>query len=189
MSEVPSPTDPRPAWTRRAMLAGGAVAALGAGAWLASRMHGAESESTSTSAPSTNTIWDWVLKTPDGLDLPLAAHRTSGLVLNFWATWCPPCLREFPELDRLEREIKPSGWRVVAAAAEEPAAVKVFLAKTPVSFAIGIGGFEAINRSKALGNAQGGLPFTAVFAPGGALLKTILGETTREALLSIVNRR
>ncbi len=189
MSDTPSPADQPPTWTRRALLAGGAVTALGAGAWLASRMHGAESVAPSTSALSTNTIWDWVLKTPDGGDLPLAAHRASGLILNFWATWCPPCLREFPELDRLERELKPSGWRVVAAAAEELAAVKVFLAKTPVSFAIGIGGFEAINRSKELGNAQGGLPFTAVFAPGGALLKTILGETTGETLLSIVNRR
>jgi thiol-disulfide isomerase/thioredoxin len=189
MSDLPSPANPRPPWKRRAVLAGGAATALGAGAWLASRIHGTESVSPVTSAPSTNTIWDWVLKTPDGLDLPLAAHRASGLILNFWATWCPPCLREFPELDRFERDMQPRGWRVVAAAADESAAVKGFLAKTPVSFAIGIGGFEALNRSKELGNTQGGLPFTAVFAPGGRLLKTILGETTRDALTSIVNSR
>ncbi len=115
--------------------------------------------------------------------------RSGGLVLNFWATWCPPCLREFPQLERFEQDMRPSGWRVVGVAVDQPAPVRDFLARTPVSFAVGIGGFDALDKAKALGNTQGGLPFTAVFAPGGRLMRTILGETTRDALVAIVSAR
>lgn len=146
-------------------------------------------DETPTTAPSTDAPWAWTLTQLDGTPLPLAPLRASGLVLNFWATWCAPCLREFPELDRFHREMKSAGWQVVAAAVDQPSAVRDFLARTPVSFTVGIGGFEALGMSKALGNAQGGLPFTVVFAPGGRLLRTIVGETNHEALLAIVNGR
>ena len=172
-------------WNRRAWFAAAGAAALGTG-WLVASRRGNHDEAKETAAAS---IWDWTLTRPDGTPLPLASMRSGGLVLNFWATWCAPCLREFPELDRFERDMRASGWRVVGAAVDQPAPVREFLAKTPVSFAIGIGGFDALERARALGNSQGGLPFTAVFAPGGRLLKTILGETNRDALVAIVNTR
>ena len=184
MSEPPTTARPSAStWPRRALLFGGAATALVGGVWVSRGVGGRDAPGATVGA-----IWDWVLKTPEGRDLPLAAFRPSGLVLNFWATWCPPCLREFPELDRLEREIASRGWHVVAAAAEDAAAVQGFLARTPVGFAVGVGGHEALNRSRALGNAQGGLPFTAIFAPGGALKKTLLGETTRQAIMAVIDR-
>jgi thiol-disulfide isomerase/thioredoxin len=175
-------------WTRRAWFAGAGAAALASGWWMATR-DGRADDDAAQPMQTNDRVWSWTLTRPDGTPLPLAPLRASGLVLNFWATWCAPCLREFPELDRFHRDMKPSGWQVVGAAVDQPTAVREFLVRTPVSFAIGIGGFEALDISKALGNIQGGLPFTVVFAPGGQLLRAIVGETNRDALVAIVNGR
>jgi thiol-disulfide isomerase/thioredoxin len=179
--------EPRPRASRRAWLWGAGAAALGVGWLAASRLD--DAGRAAARASDDDAIWTWTLTRPDGSPLSLASLRATGLVLNFWATWCPPCLREFPQLDRFERDMKARGWRVLGVAVDQPGAVRDFLAKTPVSFAIGIGGFDALEKAKMLGNAQGGLPFTVVFAPGGRIVKTILGETTRDALVSIVDAR
>lgn len=55
-----------------------------------------------------------VFRDASGADAPLSAHRGKGVVLNFWATWCPPCVSELPSLDRLAASLKGSGIQVLA---------------------------------------------------------------------------
>ena len=63
---------------------------------------------------------DFTLKTHDGQDVKLSSLRGRVVLLNFWATWCPPCVKEMPELDRFAGKLEAiraaAGWGVVTAA-------------------------------------------------------------------------
>jgi thiol-disulfide isomerase/thioredoxin len=127
-------------------------------------------------------LWSSSFETPDGGRLAMAPFRGQPLVLNFWATWCPPCVREMPALDRFARDFAGRGWRVVGLAADNQDPVRAFLARAPVSYAIGLTGFAGIELSRRLGNTSGGLPFTLVFGRDGGLLQRRIGETSYEQL-------
>src|SRR5438128_2664895 len=98
--------------------------------------------------------------TPDGAQLSMQALRGRPLLLNFWATWCPPCVEEMPLLDRFFRQSGSKSWQVVGLAIDQPSAVRNFLKKTPVTFPIGLAGLGGTELAKSLGNEVGGLPFT-----------------------------
>jgi len=159
-----------------AIAAGVAVAATAAGiGWSIWRRPGA-------SADVENELWSSSFDTPDGSRLAMSSMRGHPLVLNFWASWCPPCVREMPALDQFARDFAARGWRVVGLAADNAAPVREFLARSPVSYAIGLTGFPGVELSRRLGNLSGGLPFTVVFGPEGRLLQRRMGETSYELL-------
>ncbi len=121
----------------------------------------------------------WALRAaqPGGGELAMHTLRGKPLLLNFWATWCPPCVQELPEIDRFHRAYSPKGWQVVALAIDSLAPVQAFLAKTPLGFAIGLAGLDGSDLVRQLGNVQGGLPFTVMIGADGALLQRKLGPT------------
>lgn len=157
---------------RWALGAGVAVAAASAGTGLALWRQAARSSK--AEAP----LWQMTFDQPSGQPLTLAGLRGHWLVLNFWATWCPPCVREMPALDRFHREFASRGWRVVGLAVDQREPVREFLARTPVSFDIGLAGSGGIGLSRQLGNDSGGLPFTVLFGRDGTLQRRHLGETS-----------
>ena len=110
-----------------------------------------------------------------GGELSPASLRGKPLVLNFWATWCPPCISELPLLDRFHREQNPRGWTVVALAVDSPTPVREFLRQRPLSMPVGLAGLEGVEFGRALGNAQGGLPFTVVLGSDGSVAARKLG--------------
>jgi thiol-disulfide isomerase/thioredoxin len=138
------------------------------------------------SAAALEAFWGSSHPKPDGSTMVMAAYRSQGLILNFWATWCAPCVREFPRLDAFDREHRPMGWRVVGLAIDQEDSVRSFLGKVPVQFDIGVIGAAGLAMVRDLGNAQGGLPFTLVFAPGGHLVDRHLGEVTDAMLRASV---
>lgn len=171
---------------RRQLLLGGVgLAALGTGGWLAWRRSAPAPvpSATSPATPATpnpaNTgpagLWSKAFDNPAGGSLRLAEHRGHPIVLNFWATWCPPCVKEIPTLDRFHREFGPRGWRVLGLAIDGPTPVRAFLAKTPVAFPIGLAGMGGTELAQALGNQQGGLPFTVVLGADGEIKARKLG--------------
>jgi thiol-disulfide isomerase/thioredoxin len=127
-------------------------------------------------------LWTLSFPQPGGGELQMAALRGRPLVLNFWATWCPPCVKEFPELDRFQREFAGQGWQVVGLAIDGPTPVREFLQRVPVGFSIGLAGFGGTELGRALGNERGGLPFTVLFDARGNLRQRKLGETTFDEL-------
>ena len=96
--------------------AGLAAAAIGAGtAWRRAR-HDAED----AGAPEVSIdIWGLEFKSVDGAPVKMAGWRGRPLLLNFWATWCGPCVVEMPLLDRFARQQSPVGWRVLALAVDQ----------------------------------------------------------------------
>ena len=161
---------------RTALLAGVAAAAGAAG------LGGALWRTRSGAAATGADIWPMRFETPRGGQLELASLRGKPLLLNFWATWCPPCVSELPLLDRFQREQHARGWQVVGLAVDNRDPVLEFLAKQPVSFAIGVAGMGGVELSRALGNAGGALPFTIVFDRAGAAVQRKLGVIQPEDL-------
>ena len=172
--------------SRRAWLVGaGGVAAM-AGAGLSWQRQGDGAAASSAPAWAANKPPDslWALKAerPQGGELDLASLRGKPLLINFWATWCAPCVRELPLIDRFHREYGPRGWQVLGLAVDRPAPVAEFLARVKVGFPIGLAGLDGMDLLHGLGNAQGGLPFTVVINAAGQLVQRKIGETSFEEL-------
>jgi len=127
-------------------------------------------------------FWKASFTTPEGEPLAMADFRGRPLLLNFWATWCPPCVEELPLLDAFGQQHAARGWRVVGLAIDQPSAVRQFLTRTPVRFPIGLAGLEGTELGKSLGNLTGGLPFTVVFGPDGAIRQRRMGKVSRSDL-------
>jgi thiol-disulfide isomerase/thioredoxin len=127
-------------------------------------------------------IWGLTFPTPTGGELPLAALRGRPLVLNFWATWCAPCIEEMPLLDAFERDHRAAGWRVVGLSLDGATAVREFLARTPVGFAIGLAQGQGVSLSRSLGNTRGALPFSVAFNARGEAFARKLGALNAQEL-------
>ena len=127
-------------------------------------------------------LWGRRFDTPAGASLELKSFQGRPLLLNFWATWCPPCVEEMPMLDAFHKQRAKQGLQVVGLAIDQPAAVLRFLARTPVSYPIGLAGFEGTQLTRDLGNAAGGLPFTVLLDSAGRIRERKLGQLQPEDL-------
>lgn len=165
--------------TRRALLGLAAVAGLGGGLWWSQRRRGAEPESLGALPAD---FWSHQFDTLEGTPLKLSELQGRPLLINFWATWCPPCVKEMPELEQFHQVQKTKGWTVLGLAIDGPTPVRQFLAKKPVTFPIGLAGFGGTELGAALGNTAGGLPFTVLIDAKGRLMKRKMGATSLEEL-------
>ena len=129
-------------------------------------------------------LWESQFATTDGGMLSMASLRGKPLLLNFWATWCPPCIEELPLLNAFYRENVAKGWQVLGLAVDQLGPVKQFLAQAPVSFPVALAGLAGVEVSKALGNVAGGLPFTVVLKSDGTVAHRKMGKITPDNLRS-----
>lgn len=163
---------------RRTLSAAGVAVAAGvAGLWMGVWRHRPDAERDTPAA-----LWRTDFAGLDGKPLRLDAFRGKPLLLNFWASWCAPCVKEMPLLDRFHQEQSASGWQVVGLAIDREAAVREFLKTTPVRFPIALAGLDGSELMSSLGNRQGGLPFTLVIDREGMVQQRRLGETHEEDL-------
>jgi thiol-disulfide isomerase/thioredoxin len=125
-------------------------------------------------------------QTPDGKSVETKEWRGKVLVVNFWASWCPPCVEEMPTLDKLQAEFKSQNVLFVGIGIDSPSNIREFLEKTPVSYPIVIGGLEGSNISKQMGNAQGALPYTVIINAQGKATSSKLGKISEEELRSVI---
>lgn len=109
-----------------------------------------------------------------GVSTPLSRYAGRPLVVNFWATWCAPCVKEMPDLDALSR--KYPGMTFLGIAIDTLPNVERFLQKVPVSYPLLVAGHGGIQKMKALGNSRGGLPYTVIFDASSRVFREILGQ-------------
>ena len=165
---------------RRAILFGGvAAAAAAAGAGFAWWRFG-QPFAGDAFAPAS--LWASSFQTPSGSTLEMQVLRGKPLLINFWATWCPPCVAELPLIDAFYREHAAQGWHVVGLAIDQPNAVRAFLARIPVGFPVGLAGLEGTELGRALGNGAGTLPFSVVIGANGAVLGRKMGRLSAQDL-------
>ncbi|GAB6196731.1 TlpA family protein disulfide reductase [Lysobacter xanthus] len=118
----------------------------------------------------------------DGTTYDLASHRGRWVVVNFWATWCGPCLKEMPELSKLATR---GDVDVIGLAYEdiEPQAMKDFLAEHKPAYPIAI--IDTFNPPADFDTPRG-LPMTVVIAPDGRVAKQVVGPVTLEAIDAVI---
>ncbi|GGZ65318.1 thioredoxin [Lysobacter xinjiangensis] len=103
----------------------------------------------------------------------LAAGRP--LLVNFWASWCRPCLEEMPALDAFARRQGANGVQVVGIALDEADAVRSFLDARPVGYTVLVDSPGPADSSVRLGNARGVLPYSVLVGTDGRILKQWAG--------------
>ncbi len=180
---------------RRALLIGGAiagVAAAAAGVGLALRGSKTEGQLPVQDAPRTSALaagsdlWSMRFERPSGGELIMAELRGKPVLVNFWATWCAPCVAEMPMLDQFQRDHAAKGWRVVGLAVDNADPVRDFVKRRNVEFAVGILGFAGSELARDLGNSAGALPFSVVFGRDGKPQHRKLGALKPEDLANWV---
>ncbi len=127
-------------------------------------------------------VWGLRFPRPGGGEVVLETLRGTPVLLNFWATWCPPCVTEMPMLDAFHARHRAQGWTVVGLAVDQEKPVMRFLAERSIAFPIGLAGAAGLELARALGNSAGGLPFSVVFGRDGKVLRTKLGALDEDTL-------
>ncbi|MEH6420643.1 TlpA family protein disulfide reductase [Pseudomonas sp. CGJS7] len=136
-------------------------------------------EAPATAAPAASDTPELRIATLDGKTYDLAEHRGRWVVVNFWATWCAPCIKEMPELSALDTMRE--HIEVVGLAYEEieKAEMEAFLKKHPVSYPIAI--VDVADPPKAFDTPKG-LPMTYLIGPDGKVAEKFLGPVDAKKL-------
>jgi thiol-disulfide isomerase/thioredoxin len=129
-----------------------------------------------------NAFWSMQFETPAGGVMAMAALRGRPVLLNFWATWCPPCVDELPLLDAFHKENAANGSQVLGIAVDQLASVQSFLMRQPLSFPVVLGGSGGAALSKSFGNLTGGLPFSVLLGADGAVRARKIGKLSAQDL-------
>jgi thiol-disulfide isomerase/thioredoxin len=108
------------------------------------------------------------------------AWKNKTLVVNFWASWCPPCVEEMPLLAKLSSESDASKVQFIGIGIDSPSNIREFLTKTNVPYQIIVGGLDGSNWGEKLGNEQGALPYTIIISPDGNKVFSKLGKLTED---------
>ena len=122
----------------------------------------------------------------DGKPVALADFKGKPLVLNFWATWCSPCLKEIPDLVEIQNKFGPRGVILAGLAVEEASHVPEFTKAHNINYLVLTGRDKGIWLLQTLGNKAAGLPFTVVVDGQGKIVFTKRGAVTRERLEQVL---
>jgi peroxiredoxin len=130
------------------------------------------------------------LSLPDasGKEQALAQWRGKVLVVNFWATWCAPCLEEMPEFVHAQAEYGARGLQFIGIAIDDAQKAAQFAERLHLNYPTLIGGYGAVELSKTLGNTLAALPFSVILDRQGTVIHTQLGRLKPDRLQSIVGK-
>jgi thiol-disulfide isomerase/thioredoxin len=174
-------------WLRRTALAAIVLAAGAAGMWSAvSRQPTLDTPATPVSFSRLDALR---LADAHGIEMPFSTWRGKLLVVNFWATWCPPCREEMPGFSRIAGRLRERSVQFVGVSIDSLDNVRRYLQEEAIDYPLLIGGADAIQVSSELGNTNQGLPFTVIFAPDGRLIERKLGTYKEEELEALLLAR
>lgn len=167
-------------------LAAAGAAAGGLGAWSAWRHYSPDTPE----AGATDLLFALNLPGTDDPAIDLGRWRGQPLVVNFWATWCAPCVEEMPELSELQQQYQAKGLQILGIGIDSPENIRKFSEQRPVVYPLLIAGAGGSELSRRFGNSSGGLPYTVVIDRSGRVQTRIIGrfklDQLRGAIESVV---
>ena len=104
------------------------------------------------------------------------------VVLNFWASWCPPCVKEIPVFTALQDEYREEGVQFVGVAIDQPEDARAFSDKLDMNYPSLRGVADAMDINEAYGNELGTLPYTVLIDRDGVIVHRFNREVTREEI-------
>ncbi len=140
------------------------------------------------SAATASVIYSTSLPDLDGRPQSIGQWSNKLLVLNFWASWCAPCIEEIPILIRLQSKYAAKGLQIVGIAADSASNSAKFGQKLGINYPILADEIRALEFSKRTGNRLGLLPYTVVLTSRGDILMTKLGVVIESDLEALINR-
>ncbi len=108
------------------------------------------------------------------------------LVINFWATWCPPCLKEIPDFVTLQEQYAAKGLQFIGIAIEDKQAVAEYAAKTKINYPVLLGGDNGIALAHQLGNNVDAVPYTLIVDKQGQIIYQHPGELAKDKILEVI---
>lgn len=111
-----------------------------------------------------------------GTTVALSQWKGKTLLVNFWATWCAPCVQEMPELSALATENAGKNVQIIGIGIDSGANIARFAADYKIAYPLYVAGMDGSDLSRQLGNSAGGLPYTVLIGPDGRVRKTYLGR-------------
>ena len=110
-----------------------------------------------------------------GTERALSDWRGRVLVINFWATWCAPCVEEMPDLQTVRDEFASTGMEVLGIGIDNTKNVTAFRDKLGIRFPLFVAGAGGSELGRAMGNQSGALPFTVLVSRDGRVVQRKLG--------------
>lgn len=139
---------------------------------------------------STQTLFAAKFSDVNGKPQAISQWKGKIIVVNFWATWCPPCREEMPELSQLQQQYRNRGLVVLGISTDELDKIQEFVKENPVSYPLLAGEIDAMNVGLSLGNDKGVLPYTVIIKSDGDIAKAYFGRVNQaqlnEALLPLM---
>ena len=128
----------------------------------------------------------WSFADIDGNQRALSEWAENIVVLNFWATWCPPCLKEIPIFITMQTRFGDQGVQFIGIALDQVDAVRQFAANTGVNYPLLLGEEKVTDYMRGLGNNIGALPFSALISRDGEVLAIHHGEWSEADLSAAI---
>jgi len=101
------------------------------------------------------------------------------IMLNFWATWCPPCKKEIPDFIELQKTYGNQGLQIIGIAVDDKDAVKEYAEAMSMNYPVLVTGGDGVQLAQRYGNVAGVLPYTVIINREGEISTTIRGELSK----------
>jgi thiol-disulfide isomerase/thioredoxin len=131
---------------------------------------------TPSAADPVKAFYTQSLPDTEGKMQALAQWKGKALIVNFWAPWCAPCVKEMPELSALQGEIASKNIQVIGVGIDSPSNLSEFATRFKIAYPVYVAGMGGTDLMRNFGNLNGGLPFTVLIGADGKVKKTYLAR-------------